>query len=113
MSLGNPWDWSTDIGPVIDEAAKAKIDEHCGKMLSLGKLLLQLPTPKTGIFCAPTIVELSGIEELEEEIFGPVLHIARFKASKINDVIAAINAKGYGPDLRASHPDGQSGSGSC
>ena len=52
--------------------------------------------PKTGIFCAPTIIELNGIEELEEEIFGPVLHVAKFKASQLKDVIAAINAKQFG-----------------
>ncbi|WP_319497122.1 bifunctional proline dehydrogenase/L-glutamate gamma-semialdehyde dehydrogenase PutA [uncultured Cohaesibacter sp.] len=96
LSLGNPWDWSTDIGPVIDEAAKAGIDNHCDKMRGKGRLIKQLTTPKKGVFCAPTIIELSGIEELEEEIFGPVLHVAKFKAGKLNDVIAAINAKDFG-----------------
>ena len=96
LSLGNPWDWSTDVGPVIDEAAKAGIDNHCDKMRAKGRLIKQLSTPKEGVFCAPTIIELNGIEELEEEIFGPVLHVAKFKASKLNDVIAAINAKGFG-----------------
>ena len=96
LSLGNPWDWSTDIGPVIDEAAKAGIDNHCDKMRAKGRLIKQLPVPKTGVFCAPTIIELNGIEELEEEIFGPVLHVAKFKASQLKDVIAAINAKEFG-----------------
>ena len=96
LSLGSPWDWSTDIGPVIDEAAKAGIDNHCDRMRGKGRLIKQLTTPKKGVFCAPTIIELSGIEELEEEIFGPVLHVAKFKAGKLNDVIAAINAKDFG-----------------
>ena len=96
LSLGDPWDWSTDIGPVIDVSAKAKIDGHCEKMRGKGKLLKQLPVPPKGIFCAPTLIRLSGIEELEEEIFGPVLHIASFKARDLDKVVKAINDKGFG-----------------
>ena len=96
LSLGDPWAWETDIGPVIDSAAKAKIDAHCAKMEQAGKLLKQLSVPNEGTFCAPTLIALDGIEELEEEIFGPVLHVARFKARDINKVIDAINAKGFG-----------------
>ncbi|WP_373235497.1 bifunctional proline dehydrogenase/L-glutamate gamma-semialdehyde dehydrogenase PutA [Cohaesibacter celericrescens] len=96
LALGDPWKWSTDIGPVIDQLAKTKIDGHCEKMKARGKLLKQMPVPQKGLFCAPSIVELSGIEELEEEIFGPVLHVASFSASKINDVIKSINDKGFG-----------------
>ena len=96
LSLGNPWDWATDIGPVIDQSAKATIDAHCEKMRAAGKVIKQLPVPQNGIFCAPTIIKLTGIEELEEEIFGPVLHVASFAAQDINRVIQDINAKGFG-----------------
>ena len=96
LTLGDPWEWSTDVGPVIDETAKATIDAHCEKLLAQGKLIKQLDLPETGIFCAPTAIKLSGIEELEEEIFGPVLHVATFKAGEINNVIKAINDKGFG-----------------
>ncbi|WP_394699176.1 L-glutamate gamma-semialdehyde dehydrogenase [uncultured Cohaesibacter sp.] len=96
LALGDPWDWSTDVGPVIDGAAKAKIDGHCSKMRAAGKVLKQLNTPEGGLFCAPTLIELKGIEELEEEIFGPVLHVAKFAAKDVHKVIDAINAKGFG-----------------
>ena len=96
LALGNPWDWATDVGPVIDAPAKAKIDAHCHKMRAAGKLLKQMDVPAEGIFCAPTVIGLKGIEELEEEIFGPVLHIATFKAKDLDKVIKAINDKGFG-----------------
>ncbi|WP_114008173.1 bifunctional proline dehydrogenase/L-glutamate gamma-semialdehyde dehydrogenase PutA [Cohaesibacter intestini] len=96
LALGNPWDWATDIGPVIDQAAKGKIDAHCEKMRAAGKLIKQLNVPESGIFCAPTIIQLSGIEELEEEIFGPVLHVASFAARNVHKVVETINAKGFG-----------------
>ena len=96
LKLDNPWYLHTDVGPVIDEAAKQKIENHCQKMADQGKLLKQLPVPEKGLFVAPTVIKLEGIEELDEEIFGPVLHIATFKAEKIDAVVDAINAKGYG-----------------
>ena len=96
LHMGNPWLLSTDVGPVIDVASKKKIDEHCQKFAAKGQLLKQLETPKKGLFVSPTVIRLSGIEELEEEIFGPVLHVATFEASEIDDVVDAINAKGFG-----------------
>jgi RHH-type proline utilization regulon transcriptional repressor/proline dehydrogenase/delta 1-pyrroline-5-carboxylate dehydrogenase len=96
LQVGDPWEWATDVGPVIDQLAKDKIDAHCAKLAAQGKLLKQLPVPDNGLFCAPTLLELSGIEELEEEIFGPVLHVASFKASEIDKVVETINSKGFG-----------------
>lgn len=96
LRLGDPWQLSADIGPVIDENAKNKIDNHCAAFAAKGQLLKQLPTPDGGHFVAPTVIAVKGIEELEEEIFGPVLHIATFAADEIDQVIANINAKGYG-----------------
>lgn len=96
LALGDPWDWATDVGPVIDELAKAKIDAHCDRFEKAGKLLKRLDIPAEGLFCAPTLIELAGIEELEEEIFGPVLHVARFAASDLPKVIDTINARKYG-----------------
>ena len=96
LSLGNPWYLATDVGPVIDELAKQKIDRHCKSMAQQGRLLKSLETPDNGLFVAPTVIEVDGIEQLEEEIFGPVLHVARFAASQIDAVVNAINAQGYG-----------------
>lgn len=96
LSLGDPSLIATDIGPVIDEAAKAKIDGHVEAWKAKGRLLKQLKVPSKGHFVAPAVIKLEGIEELDEEIFGPILHVATFKASEIDQVIDAINSKGFG-----------------
>ncbi len=96
LSIGNPWYLATDVGPVIDNAAKQKIDAHCQQMADQGRVIKSLSAPKTGLFVAPTVIELDGIEQLEEEIFGPVLHLCRFAASDIDAVVDSINARGFG-----------------
>ncbi|NNE63213.1 MAG: aldehyde dehydrogenase family protein, partial [Gammaproteobacteria bacterium] len=96
LRVDDPWYLHSDVGPVIDMAAKEKIDGHCRKMEARGRLLKQLPAPESGIYVGPTVIKVDGIEDLEEEIFGPVLHIATFNAEKIDKVVDAINAKGYG-----------------
>ena len=96
LGIGDPWLLSTDVGPVIDETAKKKIVDHCAKFEANGRLLKKLPVPESGLFVSPAVLSVSGIEELEEEIFGPVLHVATFEARDIDKVVDAINAKGYG-----------------
>lgn len=96
LSITDPWQLSTDIGPVIDQLAKDKIERHCSSFAERGQVLKALGTPAEGMFVAPTVIRLNGIEELKEEIFGPVLHVATFKSHEIDSVINAINAQGYG-----------------
>lgn len=96
LRVDDPWYLHSDVGPVIDQAAKDKIDAHCRDMEEQGRLLKQLPTPDSGLFVGPAVIRLDGIEQLEEEIFGPVLHIATFDADRIDEVVDAINEKGYG-----------------
>ncbi|WP_341582457.1 bifunctional proline dehydrogenase/L-glutamate gamma-semialdehyde dehydrogenase PutA [Marinobacter metalliresistant] len=96
LGIGDPWLLSTDVGPVIDENARKKIVDHCEKFERNGKLLKKLPVPGKGLFVSPAVLSVSGIEELEEEIFGPVLHVATFEAKNIDKVVDSINAKGYG-----------------
>ncbi|HET8850678.1 MAG TPA: bifunctional proline dehydrogenase/L-glutamate gamma-semialdehyde dehydrogenase PutA [Marinobacter sp.] len=96
LGIGDPWLLSTDVGPVIDEIARKKITDHCSKYEQQGKLLKKLKVPAKGLFVSPAVLSVSGIEELEEEIFGPVLHVATFEAKDIDKVVDAINAKGYG-----------------
>ncbi len=96
LSVGDPWLLSTDCGPVIDEPARAGIAEHVAQARTEGRVLKELNTPPEGTFVAPTLIEVTGIATLEREIFGPVLHVARFKAADIDHVIADINATGYG-----------------
>ncbi|OXS16525.1 bifunctional proline dehydrogenase/L-glutamate gamma-semialdehyde dehydrogenase [Zobellella denitrificans] len=96
LRLGNPWQLDTDVGPVIDENAKRGIEAHCEKFARRGRVLKQLPVPAEGLFVAPTVIKLEGIHELEEEIFGPVLHVATFEAHELDQVVDQINAQGFG-----------------
>ena len=96
LQVGDPWLISTDCGPVIDEQAHQGIAEHVTRARDEGRVLMELGTPPEGIFIPPTLIEIPGIAALEREIFGPVLHVARFKAQDIDRVIADINATGYG-----------------
>ncbi|WP_372985649.1 bifunctional proline dehydrogenase/L-glutamate gamma-semialdehyde dehydrogenase PutA [Marinobacter sp.] len=96
LGIGDPWQLSTDVGPVIDEPSQKKIVDHCNKFEQAGKLLKKVEVPTKGRFVSPAVLKVSGIEELEEEIFGPVLHVATFEAKDIDKVVDAVNAKGYG-----------------
>ncbi|MCK4710890.1 MAG: bifunctional proline dehydrogenase/L-glutamate gamma-semialdehyde dehydrogenase PutA, partial [Gammaproteobacteria bacterium] len=96
LQLGDPWDVATDIGPVIDEAAREKIETYINNARNHRMLLKQLDIPDHGNFVGPSVIRVSGIADLPEEIFGPVLHIATFKAKDIIQVVQDINASGYG-----------------
>ncbi|KKC31404.1 bifunctional proline dehydrogenase/L-glutamate gamma-semialdehyde dehydrogenase PutA [Devosia psychrophila] len=96
LTLGNPWHLSTDIGPVIDEAARTKIETHIDTYERSGNLIHRLNARGEGTFVAPAVLRINGIADLTEEIFGPVLHVATFRSDQIDQVIAAINASGFG-----------------
>jgi len=96
LSLGDPWHLATDIGPLIDAEAQAEIRAYVETARLEGRVLKALNAPGQGTFVAPTILSVRGIGDIPREIFGPVLHIATFKAHEIDQVIAAINATGYG-----------------
>lgn len=96
LHVGDPADFRTDVGPIIDEAAKKRIDQYVENAKSEGRLIKQLDAPEQGTFVAPAVIEVFSIEEMKEEIFGPILHIATYEANELDDVIAAINATGYG-----------------
>lgn len=94
LVVGNPWLLSSDVGPIIDAAARQKIETYVEDRAE--KLIHRIKVPNAGHFVAPTVLRVSGIEEMPEEIFGPVLHVATFKAEAIDAVVDAINASGYG-----------------
>ncbi|SDI47415.1 bifunctional proline dehydrogenase/L-glutamate gamma-semialdehyde dehydrogenase PutA [Aliiruegeria lutimaris] len=96
LQMGAPWELATDIGPVIDAEAQAMIDAHVAKAAEEGRLVYRLRAPSGGRFCGPAVIRVDGIEDLGREIFGPVLHVATFKAAQLNKVIDRINATGYG-----------------
>ncbi len=96
LAIGDPWDPATDVGPVIDVEAQNTILDHIGEAAREGRVLQQVPVPQTGTFVPPTLIRVNGIADMTREIFGPVLHVATFKARQIDKVIDAINGTGYG-----------------
>ncbi len=96
LVMGAPWHLKTDVGPVIDAEAQAGIAAHIEQARAEGRLMHEIATPNSGHFIAPTLIRVNGIAALEREIFGPVLHLATFRSHELDEVIAAINATGYG-----------------
>ncbi|MCC5984623.1 MAG: bifunctional proline dehydrogenase/L-glutamate gamma-semialdehyde dehydrogenase PutA [Rhodobacteraceae bacterium] len=96
LSLGDPWDLSTDVGPLIDARAQADFRAYVDAARTDGRVLKELRAPKAGHFLAPTVLRVPGITALEREIFGPVLHLATFRAEDLHRVIDDVNATGYG-----------------
>jgi RHH-type transcriptional regulator, proline utilization regulon repressor / proline dehydrogenase / delta 1-pyrroline-5-carboxylate dehydrogenase len=96
LTLGDPWELASDLGPVIDADAQRVIAAHIAKAAQDGRILHQIATPSKGHFIAPTLIRVQAISDLAQEIFGPVLHVATFAAGDLDQVIAAINATGYG-----------------
>ena len=96
LELGDPWDLSTDCGPVIDATAQGIIRRHIDQARQEGRVLKELATPQGGTFIAPTLTRVDSIRDLTREIFGPVLHVARFASADLDKVIAAINGTGFG-----------------
>ncbi|MBS0564329.1 MAG: bifunctional proline dehydrogenase/L-glutamate gamma-semialdehyde dehydrogenase PutA [Proteobacteria bacterium] len=93
---GDPWHLATDIGPVIDHEAEEGIRAHVEEARREGRLMRQLSRPKGGHFIAPAVIRVKGIADLRREVFGPVLHIATFRAEELPEVVKAVNATGYG-----------------
>ena len=96
LRIGDPWALETDIGPVIDAHAQTLIEAHCARAEREGRVIKRLAAPGDGTFVPPTVLRVEGIEALEEEIFGPVLHVATFGADEIDTVVDAVNRAGYG-----------------
>ncbi|MFC3094279.1 bifunctional proline dehydrogenase/L-glutamate gamma-semialdehyde dehydrogenase PutA [Alteromonas sediminis] len=99
LHIGDPSVLSTDIGPVIDEKALRALLAHESNMKDKAKLLYQCPLPKAcenGTFYPPTLYEIDSIDVLQKEVFGPVVHVVRFKAKDLDNVVDAINGTGFG-----------------
>jgi RHH-type proline utilization regulon transcriptional repressor/proline dehydrogenase/delta 1-pyrroline-5-carboxylate dehydrogenase len=96
LTLGDPWDVATDVGPIITEAARDDIAGHIETARREGRLIAALGAPGQGAFLGPAILRVTGIADLGREVFGPVLHVATFRAADLDRVIDAINATGYG-----------------
>ena len=96
LALGDPADLFTDVGPVIDAEARDSIAAYIADARTSGRVLKEMASPQGGTFIGPTVIRVGGIQDMPREIFGPVLHVATFKASEIDAVVKAVNATGYG-----------------
>jgi RHH-type proline utilization regulon transcriptional repressor/proline dehydrogenase/delta 1-pyrroline-5-carboxylate dehydrogenase len=96
LVTGDPWSLNTDVAPVIDAEAQADIAAYVEDQSQKGRVLKRLDAPKHGCFAGAALIAVDGIEDLEREVFGPVLHVATFKARDIDKVVVAINDRGYG-----------------
>ena len=105
--MGNPGRLSTDVGPVIDAEAKANIERHIQAMRAKGRNVFQAAREngtdsrewQTGTFVMPTLIELESFDELQKEIFGPVLHVVRYSRNNLDGLIEQVNRAGYGLTL--------------
>ncbi|WP_100656241.1 bifunctional proline dehydrogenase/L-glutamate gamma-semialdehyde dehydrogenase PutA [Alteromonas flava] len=103
LEIGDPTWLHTDVGPVIDEKALKTLQAHTQKMADQAKLIYQTELndelAAKGHFFAPTLYEIPSLDVLEKEVFGPIVHIVRFKSKDLDNVVEQINQLGYGLTL--------------
>ena len=100
LYVGDPAKLETDVGPVIDAEAQAALKSYIAAHKA--HILFQAPLPAEcagGTFIAPTLLEIGSIGELKREVFGPILHVLRFKRSELARLVKEIDATGYGLTL--------------
>ena len=95
LSLGDPRLLETDIGPVIDEEAKQNLENHKAAMRKVARAYAEIDTPTQGHFVAPSVYLLDNLDQVQREVFGPILHIVRYKKDNLLNVLKAVNEKGY------------------
>ncbi|SDH74691.1 bifunctional proline dehydrogenase/L-glutamate gamma-semialdehyde dehydrogenase PutA [Nitrosomonas sp. Nm132] len=102
LRIGNPMRLSTDIGPIISLSACAGLQQHSERMNSEARLIKTMPLPQgneQGSYFAPRVYQIEKLSQLQHEVFGPILHIIQYQASRLNEVVDAINHSGYGLTL--------------
>ena len=99
LVVGNPSLLETDVGPAIDEEARGVLEAHVQQMEAKAKVLYRCSLgegAEAGTFFAPTLIEIDSVAALEREVFGPVLHVLRFRGKDLQATIDAVNATGFG-----------------
>jgi len=98
LSVGDPWQHSTDVGPLISANACQLVQSYIDEAAAQGRLIktIEEDVPLAGHFVRPSLIEVDGIKDIRTEVFGPVLHVATFQAESLNQVIEDLNASGYG-----------------
>ena len=102
LVVGDPAWLATDVGPVIDAEAKDMLDRHAKRMTAEGRLIMRCElSPETahGCFVAPAAFEIDSLSRLRREVFGPILHVIRYRADRLDQVLEAVNGTGYGLTL--------------
>ncbi|WP_374611596.1 L-glutamate gamma-semialdehyde dehydrogenase [Sphingorhabdus sp.] len=94
LVVGDPANPANDIGPVIDQAAYEKLMAY--RAQNAARIIHEVPVPATGHFVPPTLMRLDSLDQLNTEWFGPIVHVATWPAGKLEETIAAVNAKGFG-----------------
>ena len=99
LRIGDPRRLATDVGPVIDRESRSRLARHVERQRAAGAAVFALPLPEacaSGTYFAPTLIEIAGVSELTEEVFGPVLHVVRYRHGELPQLVDAINRAGYG-----------------
>ncbi|MGH7029277.1 MAG: bifunctional proline dehydrogenase/L-glutamate gamma-semialdehyde dehydrogenase PutA, partial [Stellaceae bacterium] len=102
LTIGDPALLATDIGPVIDQSARDALEQHAARIVREGRLLYQCALPpglEHGIFFAPRAFDIDSARRLEREVFGPILHVVRWPADRLDQVLDEIEGTGYGLTL--------------
>ena len=102
LRVGDPGKLATDVGPVIDREALEGLEAHVERFSREQKLIYRAELPPDlsgGTFMAPAVIEIDRFDRLEREVFGPVLHVLRYRADRLDDLLDAINGSGFGLTL--------------
>ncbi|MGI9524448.1 MAG: bifunctional proline dehydrogenase/L-glutamate gamma-semialdehyde dehydrogenase PutA [Hyphomicrobiaceae bacterium] len=102
LRIGDPIEFGTDIGPVIDTDAQDRLEAHKARLGRTAKCFVDIELPRqcdVGTFVSPAIYEIAAMSELEQEVFGPILHVIRYSQGHLDRVSQAINRAGYGLTL--------------
>jgi RHH-type proline utilization regulon transcriptional repressor/proline dehydrogenase/delta 1-pyrroline-5-carboxylate dehydrogenase len=99
LVIGNPALLATDVGPAIDQEARSMLEAHVTRMEKQASVLYRCPLDddtQSGTFFPPTLIEIDSVDVLDREVFGPILHVVRFRGRELSATIDAVNATGYG-----------------
>ncbi|MEE8515270.1 MAG: bifunctional proline dehydrogenase/L-glutamate gamma-semialdehyde dehydrogenase PutA [Alphaproteobacteria bacterium] len=102
LVVGDPMELSTDVGPIIDDDARRRLERHAKRMDRLGRLLYRVPPGEGtdhGTFFAPRLYQIPRLDILQGEVFGPILHLIRYRAGSLDRVIDAVRDTGFGLTL--------------
>ncbi|MFO1163246.1 MAG: bifunctional proline dehydrogenase/L-glutamate gamma-semialdehyde dehydrogenase PutA [Reyranellaceae bacterium] len=99
LGVGNPDRLCVDVGPVISDDARRRLDDHIARMRRAGHAVFQVPltdAARHGTFVPPTLIEIDAVSDLPGEVFGPVLHVLRYRREDMEAVVRAVNGTGFG-----------------